>query len=123
MSSTTMTALGMLAAAITAALGFPAAAVAAEVAAADPASVPEWAPAVVPLIVYAIKYLFANVVPDTLVKQIRDEYLPAVAVAVGVLGTSAATGTVDWSQGAVVGLAGVGLHQIYRQIMRRADGR
>lgn len=85
-------------------------------------TVPPWAPAIVPLLVYVIKSLVEYGIPDTLIQRIRDEYLPVVAVLVGTLGTSIATGQVDWTQGPIVGLAGIGLHQLWRQLQKRVGG-
>lgn len=87
-----------------------------------PATVPAWAPAIVPLLVYGIKSLVEYGIPDALIKRIRDEYLPVVAVLVGTLSATVATGQVDWTQGPIVGLAGIGLHQIWRQFQKRLDG-
>lgn len=93
--------------------------VAAEVA--GPAvAVPPWAPALVPMLTFAVQWFFANVVPNTLIVKIRDEFLPLIAILVGTLSTSAVTGEVNWSQGPFVGLAGVGIHQLWRQLQKAA---
>jgi len=78
--------------------------------------IPPWAPAVVPLVIYLIKVLFEKVIPDRIIKKLRDEFVPLLAPLVGVLVQSTTTGEVDWSGGAVVGLAGIGLHQVCKQV-------
>lgn len=87
----------------------------------SPASVPAWAPAIVPLLVWLIKFGVNELIPDSVIKKIRDELLPLVAVIVGTLGTSIASGEPNWTQGPLVGLAGVGLHQLWRQFGKALD--
>ena len=73
------------------------------------------APAAVPFVLYLTKLFVEHVIPDWLVVKIRDEWIPLLAPIAGILVQSVISGQVDWSQGAIVGLAGVGLHQMGKQ--------
>lgn len=73
-------------------------------------------PAIVPFVVYAVKLFVEKVIPNSLIEKIRDQYVPLVAMVGGVLITSVQSGQVDWTQGPLVGLTGVGLHQLFKQL-------
>ncbi len=77
------------------------------------------APAAVPFVLFLTKLLVDKGLPDFLVVRIRDYWIPLLAPFAGVLVDMARTGQVDWSQGAVIGLAGVGIHQAVKQILER----
>lgn len=78
-------------------------------------AVPPWAPALVPMLTLAIKLAVEKLIPDSLIVKIRDQYVPFVAVVGGVLIESAQSGQINWTQGALVGLAGIGIHQFLVQ--------
>lgn len=70
--------------------------------------------AAVPFVIFLSKLFVEKIIPDALIVRIRDEWIPMLAPIVGVLIETLKTGEVNYTYGVAIGLAGVGLHQIFK---------
>jgi len=70
------------------------------------------ATAAVPFITFAVKLLVDRAIPDAVIVRLRDEWLPFLVPIIGVVLKSVQDGQLDLTQGVLVGLAGIGLHQL-----------
>lgn len=74
------------------------------------------AAAAVPFITFAVKLLVDRVIPDALIVRLRDEWVPYLVPIIGVVLKSVQDGQLDLTQGILVGLAGIGLHQLAKAL-------
>lgn len=83
------------------------------------AALPLLAAALVPFVSYLAKQFVEKLVPDALITALRDEWLPFLVPWVGLFTEALTKGQLDFSlqttaTGLVVGLAGIGVHQVLK---------
>lgn len=77
--------------------------------------IPIWMPLLVPVVVFFGKIFVEKCVPDWLVVRIKSELIPALTAVGTGLAASGASDRIDFVQGVIIGLAGVGVHQTLKQ--------